>query len=296
MPRTFPFVLIPEGYATGSGDWDLTGSAGDWIGGENYAFPQGRNVTGYQFSDDVTWVKGKNTWKFGYAFRRDDITDYTPSEHQVKFGGGENFVLDQGDFAAGLAMNGLSASQSGSPSRSRCTWKASTPRISTSRFRTSPSHLDCAWSTIPTRSAVPIASRTSRRTSAHCRRREIRHITSYLPRAGLRGLFEEQTLGWQPRFGFSYLPLGPGSKTTVRGGFGLFNDYFPAEIMGDLIANVPNVDRFTVLGAAYGTAIAMDPSRADSGHAIAVTSNNALQTLFPQGGYYRNAAGTCPIR
>ena len=38
----------------------------------------------------------------------------------------------------------------------------------------------------------------------------------------------------------------------------------------------------------------MDPTRADSGHAVAVTSNQALTTLFPQGGYYRNAAGTCP--
>jgi len=109
-----------------------------------------------------------------------------------------------------------------------------------------------------------------------------------------QGLFEEQTLGFQPRFGFSYLPFGPGSKTTVRGGFGLFNDYFPAQIMGDLISNVPNVNRFTVLGAAYGVPISMDPSRADSGHAVAVESNAALQTLFPQGGYYRNTVGSCP--
>ncbi len=73
-------------------------------------------------------------------------------------------------------------------------------------------------------------------------------------------MFQEQSLGWQPRFGFSYLPFGTGSKTTIRGGFGLFNDYFPAQIMGDLISNVPNVNRFTVLGAAYGNPITMDPS------------------------------------
>jgi hypothetical protein len=85
----------------------------------------------------------------------------------------------------------------------------------------------------------------------------------------------------------------------------MFADYFPAQIMGDLIANVPSVDRFTVLGAAFsaatgfsyssgGTATPLDPTQTGSGHDIAVTSNTALQTLFPLGGYYRNAAGTCP--
>ena len=30
-----------------------------------YFFPQGRNVTQYQFNDDVSWTKGKHTAKFG---------------------------------------------------------------------------------------------------------------------------------------------------------------------------------------------------------------------------------------
>jgi hypothetical protein len=38
----------------------------------------------------------------------------------------------------------------------------------------------------------------------------------------------------------------------------------------------------------------VDASRADSGHAQAASSNAALISLFPQGGYYKNAAGTCP--
>jgi hypothetical protein len=105
--------------------------------------------------------------------------------------------------------------------------------------------------------------------------------------------------------GFAYLPGGAGSKTTIDGGFGMFADYFPAQIMGDLIANVPSVDRFTVLGAAFssatgysystgGTATPLDPTQAGSGQAIAVASNTALQTLFPLGGYYKNTLGTCP--
>ncbi len=40
-------------------------------------FPQGRNVTQYQFVDDFSWTKGAHSLKFGGNFRRYDITDYT---------------------------------------------------------------------------------------------------------------------------------------------------------------------------------------------------------------------------
>ena len=42
-----------------------------------FNFPQGRNVTQYQFIDDFSWTKGKHNFKFGGNFRRYDITDYT---------------------------------------------------------------------------------------------------------------------------------------------------------------------------------------------------------------------------
>ena len=41
-----------------------------------YDFPQGRNITQYQFIDDVSWNKGKNAWKFGFNFRRYDVSDH----------------------------------------------------------------------------------------------------------------------------------------------------------------------------------------------------------------------------
>jgi len=44
-------------------------------GGENFVWPQGRNVTGYQFQDDVSWTKGKHTLSVGWTVRRDDVTD-----------------------------------------------------------------------------------------------------------------------------------------------------------------------------------------------------------------------------
>jgi hypothetical protein len=299
-----PFTLIPEAYAV-SGDWDISGSASDWIGAEDYAFPQGRNVTGYQFNDDLSWTSGKHTLKVGYAFRRDDITDYTSSEHTLSNGGGEAIVLDPGSFAAGWVdewverfpkrlSNPVALYVEGFYGQD--TWKPVPGLTVTAGLRVEHNSnplckTNCIanfsqdFSSLPTSQATPYNSL----------------ISSGMSQA----YFQQQNFAYEPRLGFSYLPGGASSKTTIRGGFGMFADYFPAQIMGDLIANVPNVDRFTVLGGAFsaatgysystgGTATPLDPTQTGSGHAVAAASNTALQTLFPQGGYYRNAAGTCP--
>jgi hypothetical protein len=39
-------------------------------------FPQGRNITQYQFIDDFSWIRGKHSLKFGINFRRYDVSDH----------------------------------------------------------------------------------------------------------------------------------------------------------------------------------------------------------------------------
>ncbi len=63
-------------------------------------FPQGRNVTQYQFVDDFSWTKGAHALKFGANFRRYDITDYTFSVLNNPL----VYLLDQGDFYNGTAF------------------------------------------------------------------------------------------------------------------------------------------------------------------------------------------------
>ena len=46
------------------------------INGVVYAFPQGRNITQYQFIDDFSWVRGNHSLKFGLNFRRYDVSDH----------------------------------------------------------------------------------------------------------------------------------------------------------------------------------------------------------------------------
>ena len=308
LAKSIPFVMIPEGYAFGCVvpdpadpnkclrffDWDNSGNSADWVGGADYAFPQGRNVTGYQFTDDLTWIKGKNTWKFGYTFRRDDITDFTGSEHFLNYAGGENIMYDQGDFAAGYSdvwverfpqrlsqpvamyVEGWYAQDQYKPmSNLTLTIGLRMEHNSNPLCRT-----NCVSNLAEDFNQLPTARNTP--------------YNQIMASGRSQAFFKQQEFAYEPRFGFSYLPGGTGSKTTIRGGVGMFADYFPAQIMGDMMTNLPTTGRFTIYGAAYGNPITLDATRSDSGHQQAADSNAALVSLYPQGGYYRNVAGTCP--
>ncbi len=305
-----PYTVIPEGYNYGcvnqdpndptspclrNFDWDAAGNSSSWVGGADYAFPQGRNVTGYQFVDDVSWTKGRHTIKFGYTFRRDDISDYTASEHNIKFGGGENIIYDQSDFAAGYTD----------------VWAERFPKrlANPVALYVEGAYVQDQYKPVPNLT-LTLGLRLEHNSNPICRTNCVTNFATdfaSLPTSSAtpyntlfaagrkRGFLAQQQIAYEPRIGFSFLPGGPDSKTTIRGGFGMFADYFPAQIMGDLLANIPNVDRFTVLGAYYGNPVTFDSARADSGHAIASTSNDALQSLFSQGACYKGCGANLSL-
>ncbi len=85
-------------------DWDNTVQRIQLGRRRELRFPAGpqRNRLSIRRRSELD-ARASITWKFGYAFRRDDITDYTSSEHNINYGGGENFVFDQSNFAAGYS-------------------------------------------------------------------------------------------------------------------------------------------------------------------------------------------------
>ena len=289
LASSVPFVLIPEGYASG-GEWDVTGNAGTWVGGVDYAFPQGRNVTGYQFNDDLSWTRGKHNIKVGFTMRRDDITDYTSSEHNIAFAGGENIILDQGDFAAGYSdewaerfplrlSEPVALYVMGAYVQDQ--WKPVSNLTLTAGLRLEHNANPTCQTNCVSNFANNFDSLSTDPTTAY---------NSLLASGRHRAFFSQQNVAYEPRLGFDFQPGGPASKTTIRGGFGMFADYFPAQIMGNLLANSPNVNRFTVLGDAYvgagGFATPLDPTLAGSGHDLSVQSNNAFLSAYATGGSY----------
>ena len=64
-------AAFPYGGVRFSGDVGLSN-----VNGVARSFPQGRNITQYQFIDDLSWTKGRHTLKFGANFRRYDVSDH----------------------------------------------------------------------------------------------------------------------------------------------------------------------------------------------------------------------------
>ena len=52
-----------------------------WFWFSPTTYINGRNVTQYQFVDDLSVVKGNHTLRFGYNFRRADISDYDSQQN-----------------------------------------------------------------------------------------------------------------------------------------------------------------------------------------------------------------------
>jgi outer membrane receptor protein involved in Fe transport len=62
---------FPYGGVTFGGDVGISG-----INPLISIFPQGRNITQYQFIDDFSWTHGRHSLKFGANFRRYDVSDH----------------------------------------------------------------------------------------------------------------------------------------------------------------------------------------------------------------------------
>ena len=194
-------------------------------------------------------------------------------------------------------INGRSGSRVILRNRSRCTWKVSTPRTNTSQFRTSPSHSDALEHDSDPLCRTNCVSNFSQDFSGLPTTQG--YAVQPADLGGMsKGFFEEQTLGVAAAV-WILVPCrsAPGSKTTIRGGVGIFNDYFPAQIMGCFDHERAELD--PLQRARRRTWAERTLSRWIPSARIAVTQPPSHLTMLskrcsPQGGYYRSASGACP--
>ena len=275
--KLVPFSLI---FADGL---NANNAAAAWPGGYNLIWPQGRNVTGYTFQDDLTWIKGKHTMSFGWTMRRDDITDYSPSEYttspeayttNASFEQGyvdywqENFPSRPTQPVALYAMGWYAQDQWKLRPNLTVTYGLRMEHNSDPICRTNCfAHLSGNFGSVSTSSATPYNKLIDA------------NLGVALPSL--------QKIGWEPRIGFSYLPFGPGSRTTIRSGFGMFADAFPGLIADDLLNNAPTNVPFSIYGPAFGGPNAtLVPSAPGSSESLAVASDQAFASAFSTGGSF----------
>src|SRR5579864_2998480 len=231
-------------------------------------WPQGRNVTQYQISDDYAWQKGAHSMKFGVNFRRNDLTDYTP-----------------GGFFATIPLALFSAESS---------FYNGTTDVFEKSFSTRPTQPLALYSlglyaqdqwAVRQNLKITLSLRAQHNSNPVCQTNCFARLAdsflnaSHDPnqpynqaiRTGLhQALPDYQSISWEPRLGFAWQPFG--GNTVIRGGFGLFSDVFPGTVATLFDTNPPLKTSFITSGALAPT----DPASAE-------TAANASDQAFISG-------------
>ena len=294
--QAFPYALIEN---TGAG-WYAGGQSG--LFGPSSAFPQGRKVTQYQLTDDLSMTRGIHEFKTGINFRRNDITDALfgrrAAEPQVYIDGGRT-----GQNGMDLFVNGLTG-------RVRQYFpKALEQPMAIFSFGAYFQDVMRVKSNLK----LTLTLRADRNSNLVCQTNCIARLTgaftqinhdSSIPFNQMfttnRSLFPDiEKVAIQPRFGFAWNPWGK-SNTVIRGGVGLFTDLYAATLADSFALNSPTSNRFVFRPPnpmPISPADTANPLGAPVGAQIAAC-NAAFNTAFSTGqalADYKAAAPGCAI-
>jgi len=260
-------ALMPYQLTFGGGEFNTPGSVfyNTW--------PQGRNVTQYQVSDDYGWMKGNHNLKFGVNFRRNDLTDYTPGGFLATIP--EALFADEGSFFNGM-VDTFEQAFATRPTEPLAIYALGL-------------YAQDEWAVRPTLK-VTLSLRAEHNSDPTC----ITNCFSTLSGSFLnvshdlsqpynqaistglnQALPSFQSISWEPRVGFAWQPLGKGN-TVIRGGFGIFSDIFPGTLATAFDTNPPLKNTFFTTGQ-------LAPGLAGSAQTSASASNAAFVSGFNSG-------------
>ncbi len=249
---------------------------GTSLGGIDFNFPQGRNVTQYQFVDDFSYnLSAKHTLKLGENFHRYDIGDHdlgavtTPLQFvlgiQSFYDGGADGVVHlqnfPADFAVPVSIYGLG-------------WYVQDEwRVTPTLKITADMRFDHTSNPV---CQINCFSRFVAPFDAMDHNVNIPYNQSLIPNQS-QAAQAWTAVSYQPRIGFAWSPLGL-KNTVIRGGYGLFSDTFPGQVADTVAENPPFENRFTVVGTAMAPGVTGNP------YSLATAANAAFLAGYSSGG------------
>ncbi len=253
-------------------DGSLTG-----LGGDDFAWPEGRNVTGYQVVDDYSYSLGSNhTLKAGLYFHRNLVSDHDYGSFTsglalplslTNFYDGVS-LMDNQTFPTALEQN-IKLYQLGLYVQDE--WKVKSNLKLTLALRAD-------HNSIPTCATNCFARLAGNFNSIS---HDVNTPYNQTIQTGIgQAIPSFTTIAWQPRFGFAWTP--PMLKNTVfRGGVGLFMDTFPGQIADSLSENTPVYNQFPF--AIFGNTSPQQVANGSNIFTTAAVSNAALTNGFKNG-------------
>jgi hypothetical protein len=248
----------------------------------DFIFPQGRNSTMYNITDDLSITKGAHTFKMGVNFRRDDFSDYDAQSESggvLQFSSLTDFVNGTPNFAAG-----------GDVYQQVFTSAPKAPLA----FYSLGLYFQDEWR-VSSNLKLTLALRGDRNSNAVCQSNCFARLDAPFSQLSHnadvpynqvilanqhQGFPNIEKLALQPRIGFTWSPKGL-SNTVLRGGFGIFSDLYQGVLLDSMYENSPTTNVFTVFPTT-GTTLA--PTLGTSATAQATNSNASFLSAFASGG------------
>ncbi len=264
-------------------------ATGAWGEPGPFFFPQGRRIFQYQILDDLSHVRGKHTFRIGYSWLHDNVSDL-------------DFEGVGGPLHGAITTNLADFFNGGGANTSLLQAFPSSP-IQYIRLNTMGGYIADDWK-VTDRLTVSLNLRLEHYANPTCDRNCFARLTTAFtgapdPNAAstpynqfiVSGQHEAyantQAVVWEPRIGIAWRP-GNNDKTVIRTGAGIFADQLPGGLTEAAAFNSPSFNAFTI---GNGT---LAPGVPGSLFATAAQANQALLSQFKSGGSFNSISAAVP--
>jgi hypothetical protein len=266
----------------------------------NFVFPQGRNVSQDQVSDDFSYSISRHTLKAGFAYKKDYVSDYDTTVLTTPL------VLTCGspatcDSILGAPFGNLFGEGVSLEAIQDFPLATHVPiSLYTLGF-----YVQDDWKPASNVTAT-LGVRVERNSNPFAAKKSLSYFgadfNTYVSNVGAANFattpynklidanrpnaFVNYTPAFvEPRFGFTF---SPSNKTVLRGGVGYFTDVFPGTIADTELSNPPINPQFTIF---FG---GIDPSQSYSSAQQAATLNSDFQAGYNSGGTFDSISAADP--